>query len=94
MRQMNLQDDVLTMDTLNLAAAQCGFGGMKVVVSPLLQPIAKIEIDPKFKWITAGCRSNINQWLKETFGTKEVCYMIGNDTVVVSPKQHAALRLL
>lgn len=89
---MNLQPDILTMDKMHLAAAQCGLYGMKIIVSPILAPVAKVEIASNFKWITDECRSNINQWLKETFGTKEVCYMLGKDTIVVSPKQAAALR--
>jgi hypothetical protein len=64
---------------------------MKVVVSPLVKPVPvlSLRIDTP---CTDEFRAGMNRWLLEMFGEKEVVYMLGNNTVVMSPKHSAMLR--
>lgn len=93
MRKMDIRDDTLTLDKMLLAGARLGLGGIKVQVSPLIKPVAKIQISHDFKYCSDDFRTTFNYWLEDTFGTKEVCYMFNRDTILVSPEQAAALKL-
>ena len=93
MRPMNLQDDVMTVDKLLLAQAKMNICGMRVVVSPLVGPVPKIQIRPDFKWCSDEFRARFNKWLLDEFGTKEVAYMVSGGTVVVSPHMANVLRI-
>jgi len=93
LREMNIQEDILTMDKMLLASGRLGMGGIRIQISPLIQPVARIQLRHNFKWCSEPCRSEMNHWLKDTFGTKEVCYMLNGNTIVVSPEQAAALKL-
>lgn len=63
------------------------FGGMKIVVNPLLVPVAKVRLSNDCP-CNFEFRVEYNQWLKEFFGTKEVAYQLGLNTMVVSPRTH------
>ena len=79
---MNLKDDTLTIDSMNLARVR--IGDIPVMINPYIEPIAKIQIDPNFKWCSDEFRAKMNAWLKETFGTEEVAYMIDMDAIGIS----------
>jgi hypothetical protein len=79
--------------------------GMRIVESPHIVPVPKIQVSPSFKWCSEECRREMNAFLLDTFGTKEVAYIIdssylsplgfpgrGMDTLVVNPKHVAMLR--
>lgn len=50
--------------------------GVRIVESPYVQPVPKIQVDPALRWISDECRRDVNRFLLETFGTKEVAYVI------------------
>ncbi len=93
MRTMNLHDDIMTVDKLLLTQARLNINGMRVVVSPLITPVPKIQIRADFKWCSDEFRANFNQWLLDEFGTKEVAYMISGGTIVISPCMANVLRI-
>jgi hypothetical protein len=76
--------------------------GMRVFESPLIEPEANVKFDPAHKctWATEAFRHEMNQKLKERFGTHEVAYMfnpralgLGIDGgIVMNPRMIARLR--
>lgn len=58
--------------------------GMRVVTMDL-PPVANIQIDPGFKWISPDARARINAWLRERFGTHEVMYLFNWEGLELSP---------
>ena len=68
------------------------FMGMRVLTSPYVGPVPKIQLSYDFTACTEKCKADTNAWLLERFGTKEVFYMIGNDALVLSPTSMATLR--
>lgn len=67
--------------------------GMKVIVSPVIQPVPVLQISPDFKWCSDEFRAKHNAWLLERFGTKDVVYVMNGDTAVISPRHAAMIRL-
>jgi hypothetical protein len=65
--------------------------GMKVVVSPLVKPVPVLSLRNDVP-CTDEFRAELDRWLLDMFGEKEVMYMLGNNTVVMSPKHNAMLR--
>lgn len=69
------------------------FYGMKILQSPLVTPVPVVQISPDFKWCSDELRCNLNAWLLETLGTKEVIYRVGKDTVIMSPRHFNFLKM-
>lgn len=65
--------------------------GLNVVVSPLVQPVPKVQLSPDFDACSPHVKSEMNAWLLDRFGTREVCYVIGGGTLVLSPRHMATL---
>ena len=65
--------------------------GMKIVESPLVLPVPVLKLRHNTP-VTDKFRTEMNQWLLDTFGEKEVFYLLNSDTAVVSPKHAARLR--
>lgn len=64
------------------------FGGVRVIESPLISPVPKIQISPQFQWCTPEFRAEYDKWLLDRFGTKQVAYMFSGplkDTFAVGP---------
>lgn len=76
--------------------------GFPVITSPLVQPVPVLTFDPAHKlcWATPEFRAEMNAWLLERFGTKEVAYIfdphalriMGNQTIVMHPETVARLK--
>ena len=66
--------------------------GMKVVVSPYIKPVPVLQIAHDFIWCSDEFRAKYNAWLLERFGTFEPTYMIGRDTIAMSPRTSAMLQ--
>lgn len=62
--------------------------GMKVTTSALVRPVPVLQISPGFDACTDEFRAEMNHWLLEMFGTKDVAYVIGGDKLVLN---HAVL---
>ena len=62
--------------------------GMKVMTSALVQPVPVLQLSPDFNVCSDVFKTEMNRWLLEVFGTKEVMYIIGKDTLVLN---HAML---
>ena len=62
--------------------------GMNVMTSALVRPVPVLQLSPDFNACTDTFKAEINRWLLEMFGTKEVMYVIGKDTLVMN---HAML---
>jgi len=62
--------------------------GMNVTTSALVTPVPVLRLSPDFNACTDAFKEEMNQWLLDTFGTKEVAYMIGSDTLILN---HALL---
>ena len=62
--------------------------GMNVMTSTLVKPVPVLQLSPDFTACTDTFKSEMNQWLLEMFGTKEVMYMLGKDTLALN---HAML---
>jgi hypothetical protein len=60
--------------------------GMNVMTSALVKPVPVLQISPAFKDCSDECREEMNRYLLEMFGTKDVAYMIGKDTLVLNSK--------
>lgn len=66
---------------------------MQIIVSPLIKPVPVLQVSPDFQFCSDEFRRDMNAWLLEIFGEKEVCFLInGGSAVLVSPKQFATLR--
>lgn len=65
--------------------------GMRVVESPLLGLIPKIQISPDFKWCSDEFRAETNRWFLEQFGMHDPIYRAG-DTMLVSRANMERLR--
>lgn len=63
--------------------------GLDVRTSPLLRPVPNIQLSCDFN-CSDKVREDMNAWLLDMFGTKEVAYMF-NNTLVLS---YEALRKL
>ena len=68
--------------------------GMNVVASPFIKPIPRVQ----FNWDNIGIDGpepkgvrELNEWLKDRFGTEERIFIVGN-TAYVSPQTMAQIR--
>ena len=66
--------------------------GMKVMTSALVRPVPVLQLSPDFNACTDTFKAEINQWLLEMFGTQEVMYMIGKDTLVLNQSMLAKIK--
>ena len=62
--------------------------GMKVATSNLIRPVPVLQLSYNFTACTDTLKAEMNRWLLEMFGTREVAYVIGKDQMVLS---HAML---
>ena len=67
--------------------------GMKIVESPLIAEVPKLQLSHDFNACSDAMKKHMNDWLLERFGTFLPCYVIGSDTFVVHPSHAAILRL-
>ena len=58
--------------------------GVKIVTSNLVKPVPVLQLSNNFTACTDAFKAEVNQWLLEMFGTKEVAYVIGKDQLVMS----------
>lgn len=58
--------------------------GMKIMTSAFIRPVPVLQLSPDFNACTDEFKTEMNQWLLEMFGTKDVAYMIGKDTLVLN----------
>ena len=66
--------------------------GMKIIESPLIQPIPRLQLSHNFNACSDRFTADMNAWLKERFGTYMPTYVIGGSTLVVSPEHMSMLR--
>ncbi len=65
----------------------------------MVRPVPKLQIRSDFEWVTDNFRAEMNAYLLERFGTKQVAYIIdpgalkmfGRQMIVVSPEALARL---
>jgi len=69
------------------------FNGMKIVESPLIMEVPKLQLSHGFNACSDAMKKHMNDWLLENFGTYLPCYVIGGDTIAMHPKHVAMLRL-
>lgn len=69
------------------------FNGMKVVQSSIIQEVPKIQLRSDFDACSEKAKREMNNWLRERFGTYLPCYVIGGNTIVMHPKHAAKLRI-
>jgi hypothetical protein len=65
--------------------------GMKIVESPLIQPVQKVKLSRKCP-CSDQVRDDFNAWLLGMFGDYLPCYIIGGGQIVMHPKHIALLR--
>lgn len=70
------------------------FGGMKIVVSPLIPEVPKIQLSDNFNACSPEIKRGMNEWLKCRFGTHFPAYVIAGNTCLVHPEHVALLRLV
>jgi len=70
------------------------FGGITIRVSALLGPVPKLQVSSTFEHCTGKFRSELNQWLLNTFGTEELSLRMPDGSLMVSPATMAGLRRL
>lgn len=58
--------------------------GMKVLTSPLVQPVPVLQLSYEFNACTDSFKIKMNKWLLDTFGTKEVMYVMGGNTLLLN----------
>ena len=68
------------------------FNGMKIVESPLISEVPKLQLSHDFTACSDAMKKHMNDWLRETFGTYLPCYVIGGDTIAMHPRHAAMLR--
>lgn len=69
------------------------FECMKIIESPFITAVPKIQLSPDFTACSDAMKQNMNNWLRDTFGTYLPCYVIGGDAIVMHPKHVAMLRI-
>jgi hypothetical protein len=67
--------------------------GMKVIESPLITEVPKLQLSHDFNACSEGMKKHMNDWLREKFGTYLPCYVLGVDTIAMHPKHTAMLKL-
>lgn len=67
--------------------------GMKVIESPLITEVPKLQLSHDFNACSPGFKAEMNTWLRQRFGTYFPAYVIGGHTIVLHPKHAAMLRL-
>lgn len=66
-------------------------GDVPVIVSPLLQPRPVLQIRSDFEHVSDGVRASMNQWLLDTFGTRDdVIFVAGK--IVMSARNYQKLK--
>ena len=65
--------------------------GIRVIESPLVQPVPKIQLSHDFNACSPEFKATFNRWLLDRFGTKEVVF-VTSDAIFMSPKHAAMLR--
>ena len=65
--------------------------GLEVRTSPLVQPIPKLQLSLQFNDCTDSFKAEMNKWLLDKFGTKDVFYVVDNKKLVLN---HETLRKL
>lgn len=59
--------------------------GMKVMTSALVKPVPVLQLSYDFNACTDKFKAEMNEWLLEMFGTKDVMYVVGKDTLILNP---------
>lgn len=63
--------------------------GLNVVVSSFIPLAPRVSLSEDFSVASEGCIRDMNDWLREMFGTKEGLMLVGPNTLVVGPKTYA-----
>ena len=66
--------------------------GMKVMTSSLVQPVPVLQLSHDFAACTEQFKSDMNKWLLDKFGTKEVAYVINKDTIVLNKEMLSKIK--
>lgn len=67
--------------------------GMDVIESPLCADVPRMTVSPRFaELMPAEFVSDLNQWMRDFFGTADMSYIVGGHTIVMSPRAAADLR--
>ena len=59
------------------------------IVSPFIEPVPNIQINPAFEWVTPEVRAEINGYLLGRFGTHEEAYVFHDPASPGSPPMMA-----
>ena len=62
------------------------------MTSALVRPVPVLQLSHDFTACTDTFKAETNQWLLEMFGTKDVGYMIGKDTLVLNHRMLEKLK--
>lgn len=66
--------------------------GMDVIESPLCADVPRMTVSTRFaELMPAEFVSDLNQWMREFFGTADVSYIVEGRTIVMSPRAAADL---
>ena len=68
------------------------FCGMRVVSSPFIEPVPKLQLSHDFNACSLEMKAGMNKWLLDRFGTRDVAFLLGNNTVALNPKHLAMLQ--
>ena len=75
--------------------------GLNIIESPHVQPVPVLQLRPQFVWCSDEFRAEMNAWLLEMFGTKEVMYVfdgralgLNSSGIFMNPKHIAMIKNL
>lgn len=66
--------------------------GMKVLTSPYILPAPVLQVSPSFTACTDAFRAEMNQWLLDRFGTKDVAYVVDKNTLILNHDMLAKIK--
>jgi hypothetical protein len=75
-----------------MGAEMIFLNGMKVIESPYIQEVQRIQLSHAFNDCSIEFKQHMNNWLREKFGTYMPTYIIGGNTIAMHPKHIAILK--
>jgi hypothetical protein len=67
--------------------------GMKIIESPLIAEVPRLQLSHGFNDCTPKFKAEMNNWLRQKFGTYMPTYIIGGHTIMMHPSHLALLKL-
>lgn len=68
--------------------------GLRIVESPVIGPVPRMQVSKAFSEVQSPeLVASTNAWMKEFFGMYEPVYLLNGDSIAMSPKRAAMLRL-